>query len=92
MNLYSPSPLHASSIITNPILAYIMDNFQRIELIVKGRLNERKQELEKCRRRESTAPSGLYVLGVKHEVCMLMRIAGDIDSIKRDHPPTRNEI
>jgi len=69
-----------------------MDNFQRIELIVKGRLNERKKELEKCRRRGPTAPSSLYVLGVKHEVCMLMRIAGDIDSIKREHHSIRDEI
>ena len=57
-----------------------MDNFERIELIVKGRLTERKRALELCR-----DVNDLYATGVKHDVDALVRVLGDIDALKNNH-------
>jgi hypothetical protein len=71
-----------------------MDNFTKIELIVKGKLKERKAELERCKKPEPN-PYGanpLYILGIEHEIIMLRRILEDIDAIKRNHHSVREEM
>lgn len=69
-----------------------MDSFQKIELIVKGRLQERRNQLDWCKGAELYGHSNLHVLGLEHEVSMLIRIAGDIDAIKRNHLSVRDEM
>ncbi|MEW6604479.1 MAG: hypothetical protein AB1351_07285 [Thermoproteota archaeon] len=55
-----------------------MDNFEKIELIVKGKIKERKIELERSKEKHNQ----MYVLGLEHEVTALTRIALKIDAIK----------
>ena len=57
-----------------------MDNFERIELIIKGRLAERKRALELCKN-----VNNLYATAVKHDVDALMRVLGDINALKNNH-------
>jgi hypothetical protein len=59
-----------------------MDNFEKIELIVNGRLKEGKAELDRVKRKDPYGANTLYILGVEHEVNMLTRIALDIKSIR----------
>jgi hypothetical protein len=71
-----------------------MDNFEKIELIVKGKLKERKAELERARNKAGD-PHGsnpVYVEGLEHEVDMLSIIACEIDAIKRNHPAVMDEM
>jgi hypothetical protein len=71
-----------------------MDNFEKIELIVKGKLKERKAKLERARNKTSDpyGSSPLYVDGLQHDVDMLSIIACEIDAIKRNHPAVRDEM
>jgi hypothetical protein len=71
-----------------------MDNFQKIELIVKGKLKERKVKLERARNKAGD-PYGsnfVYIEGLQHDVDMLSIIICEIDAIKRNHPAVRDEM
>jgi hypothetical protein len=71
-----------------------MDNFEKIERIVKGKLKERKAKLEIAQNKagDPYGSNPLYVDGLQHDVDMLSIIACEIDAIKRNHPAVRDEM
>ena len=71
-----------------------MNDFEKIQLIVNGKLKERKRELDRCKKPKPD-PYGTnppYLLGLEHEVIALTWIAGDIDAIKSKHHSVRDEM
>jgi hypothetical protein len=71
-----------------------MDNFEKIELIVNGKLKERKTELKRARNKtgDPYGSNPVYVEGLEHEVDTLSIIACEIEAIKRNHPAVRDEM
>lgn len=85
--LSSPSPLSASSIITSSLSDCGMEPLEKLEIIVKLDLAEKK------RKRESTNhSSNLYVLGLDHEISMLEEIVFAINAIKLNHYSVSDEM
>ena len=72
-----------------------MNDFEKIEQIVDGKLKERKkEELERCRK-PKPIPYGAnpsYLLGLEREVIALAWIAGDIDAVKRNHTSVSDKM
>jgi hypothetical protein len=71
-----------------------MDNFEKIELIVVGKLKQKKMELERARNKDGD-PYGthpLYVDGLQQEVDTLSQIWCEIQAIKRNDPAVRDEM
>jgi hypothetical protein len=71
-----------------------MDNFEKIDLIVNGKLKEAKAKLEIARNREGD-PYGsnpTYIQDLEQAVDTLSQIWCEIQAIKNNHPAVRDEM
>lgn len=84
----SPSPLRASSIISNPSELGDMDPLDKLEIIIEAEIKDKKAEREKGKDKHSS----LYILGLDHEIDTLSWVWTKIDAIKRNAPSMSDEM
>ena len=65
-----------------------MEPLEKLEMIVKGTLAQKKKDYEMSRYKASN----LYVLGLDHEISTLQSVLCEIDAIKRNAPTKSDEM
>jgi hypothetical protein len=65
-----------------------MDPLDKLELIIKGTISQKKKERERGKDNHSS----LYILGLDHDIDTLSWVWTEIESIRRNAPAVSDEI